>query len=230
MDRDQTSSSRDDSHQDGAPAFLWGLVGIMAVIELTLTAADAGMIGTPRWRWLAYGYGAFWQPLLSGELSPSFPGQVYSMFVTHAFLHGGLLHLLMNSVVILALGKMIAGRIGAGRTLLILLLAAIGGGVAFGMIATSTTPMIGASGAVFGLLGVWQAWDYRIRRRLQMPVRPLLSGIAALILVNALLYLYLQGGLAWEAHLGGWLVGVIAAATFARADMIATHRSGEPGD
>ncbi|MDW4496646.1 rhomboid family intramembrane serine protease [Sulfitobacter sp. D35] len=212
-----TSVSLSRDSQYGAPAFLWWLVGIMAAIELILAASDAGLLGLSGLRWVAFRFGAFWEPLLAGTLAPLFPGQTVTMFVTHAFLHGGLMHLLLNGVVLLALGKTVSARIGPARTLAVLLVSAVAGGAAFGLISTSTWPMIGASGAVFGLFGVWQAWQYEVSRRTGRPLQPVVNSVLALVVANILLAVVLSGGLAWEAHLGGWLAGCAAAMTFARA-------------
>ncbi len=202
--------------QIGAPVFLWWLVGVMALIEIVLSAADAGAIGSSEWRWIAFSYGAFWRPIFSGEMASVFSGQVVTMLISHAFLHGSLLHLAMNSAILLAIGKSIANRVGTRKTLMILLFSAIGGGTAFGLISTSNGPMIGASGVVFGLIGVWQVWDFSIRRRRNLRVTPVLNSVFALVFANLLLFFVLSGGLAWEAHLGGWLVGIASAASFAR--------------
>ena len=210
-------SNQCPEQQIGAPAFLWWIVGAICLVEFTLSAADAGFIGTSEWRWIAFTYGAFWQSLISGDALPMFSGQSVTMFVTYAFLHGGLIHLAMNSAVLLGLGKAVAGRVGRAKTTTILLLSAVGGAAAFGLISKSGTPMIGASGAVFGLLGVWQAWDYSARKQLNLPVTPVFSSVLGLVIVNVLLFVFMSGGLAWEAHLGGWLIGVAAAVTFARA-------------
>lgn len=215
--RRRTIDLNDDHNQKvGAPAFLWWIVGMMALIEFSLSAADAGVIGTPEWRWIAFTYGAFWQPLLYNDVGPVFSGHVVTMFITYAFLHGGIAHLLLNSVVLLALGKMVAGSAGAIKTTVILSFSAIGGAAAFGLISTSSAPMIGASGAVFGLIGVWQAWDYLMRQQLNLPITPVFSSVLAIAVANVLLAFVMRGGLAWEAHLGGWLVGAVAALTFAR--------------
>lgn len=203
----------------GAPGFLWALVGVMAAIELALYLSDVGLIGSRDWRWSAFQIGAFWQPLLSGEMAPIYSGQTILMFVTYAFLHGGIVHLAMNCVVLLALGKFSAARIGKGKTLLVLLLSAIGGGFTFGLITNSLAPMIGASGAVFGLIGLWQAWDYRVRQTLRLPLQPLVMAILALVAVNLVFFVILNGGLAWEAHLGGWLVGWVSGRSFARSSL-----------
>lgn len=205
--------------QTGAPGFLWALVGLMVAIELTLILSDAGLIGSKGWRWSAFQIGAFWQPLLSGEMAQTYPGQTILMFVTYAFLHDGIVHLAMNCVVLLALGKFSAARIGKGKTLLVLFLSAVGGGLAFGLLATSLVPMIGASGAVFGLIGLWQAWDYRMRQQSGLPLQPVVMAILALVAANLVFFIILDGGLAWEAHFGGWLVGWISGRSFARSNL-----------
>jgi membrane associated rhomboid family serine protease len=201
----------------GAPGYLWGLVGVMAVIEALLGLSDAGYLLPEGLRWSAFALGAFWQPLLSGQVAPIYPGQTVVMFISYAFLHGGLAHLALNSVVLLALGKLATVRIGMKRTLAVLALSAVGGALVFGLLSTGGVPMIGASGAVFGLLGLWQAWDYRVRKRMGQPLKPVLTTILALIVANVVFFVILSGGLAWEAHLGGWLVGWIAGQSFARS-------------
>ena len=201
----------------GAPGYLWALVGVLAAIEAVLAMSDAGLILPAGLRWSAFALGAFWQPLWSGQIAPIYPGQTVVMFLSYAFLHGGLAHLALNSVVLLALGKLATVRIGMTRTLAVLALSAVGGALVFGLLSTGGVPMIGASGAVFGLLGLWQAWDYRMRKRMGQPLKPVLTTILALIVANVVFFVILGGGLAWEAHLGGWLVGWIAGQSFARS-------------
>ena len=179
----------------------------MAVIELGLNLSEAGYLGSFNWRWPVFAVGAFWQPIFSGAMTPLYPGQRLVMLFTYAFLHGGILHFAINSVVLLSLGKFAAGRIGSTRTLLLLFLSAVGGGLAFGLLSHSDRPMIGASGAVFGLIGLWQAWDYQMRKEEGLSLRPVITAILGLAAANFFLFVILSGGLAWEAHLGGWLVG-----------------------
>ncbi|WP_288991921.1 rhomboid family intramembrane serine protease [uncultured Marinobacter sp.] len=197
--------------------FLWMIVGVMAAIELVLSLSSSGIIGTDNLRWPALVLGSFWQPVLSGALPPVYPGQIALLFVTHAFLHGGVMHLAMNSVILLSLGKFVSIHIGAAKTVLVLFLSAVGGAACFGLISSSSAPMIGASGVVFGLIGLWQAMDYRVRRRSKLPVRPVVMAFLGLVASNILIFVLLSGGLAWEAHLGGWIVGWISGQSFARS-------------
>ncbi len=211
-----TQSSPGQNLQPGAPRFLWTLVGVMSAIEIVLSLSEVGLFGSPNWRWSAFAVGAFWQPLLFGDIAQIYPGQRFFMFITYAFLHGGITHLALNSVILLSLGKLAAARMGAGGTLLVLFLSAVGGGIAFGVLSSGNIPMIGASGAVFGLLGLWQAWEFSMRRRAGLPLKPVVMVIMALVATNVVVFLMLNGGLAWEAHLGGWLVGWFSGRSFAR--------------
>jgi Rhomboid family. len=122
----------------------------------------------------------------------------------------------MNGVILLSLGKVIGEKVGALRTYLLFGASAIAGGAAFGLISMSSGPMIGASGAAFGFLGIWNAWDFQRRKALGLSLRPILNMILGLAIANLALFVFLQGGLAWEAHLGGYLMGWAAAFTFAR--------------
>ncbi|MCI2395585.1 rhomboid family intramembrane serine protease [Aliiroseovarius sediminis] len=202
--------------QAGAPGFLWWLVGIMTAIEVILSLSDTGVFGGQGLRWPAFVLGAFWQPVLAGTVPPVYPGQTVAMFISYAFLHGGLAHLAMNSVVLLSLGKFVSAQVGVARTLLVLFLSAVAGAACFGLLSSSAAPMIGASGAVFGLVGLWQAIDYRMRRRAGLSLQPILRAILGLIAANIALLVILSGGLAWEAHLGGWIAGWLAGQSFAR--------------
>ncbi len=190
------------------PLVLWLLVGGMGLIEAVLSGADAGLIGAPDWREIAFDYGAFWPGLWRGTLAPLYPGQPYAMFLSHAFLHGGMLHYAMNATILLALGKFISERIGPARMLAVFVISAVAGGVVFQLLAAGPGPMIGASGAGFGFLGLWQYWEARARLRLRLSLRPVWSVVIALALANVALLVAFNGGLAWQAHLGGFLAGI----------------------
>ncbi|MCI5048512.1 MAG: rhomboid family intramembrane serine protease [Aquisalinus sp.] len=190
------------------PRALWVLIGAMAVIELFLTGSDRGLVGNPEWRGIAFLYGAFWDPLTNGIAEPVFSLQPYTMYLTHAFLHADLFHLLMNSVILLSIGKLVAEQAGVNAMLLLFVVCAIGGGIGFALLADTTIPAIGASGAVFGFLAVWQYWDGVIRQARGLSLKPVFQTIIGLIILNIVLALWMQGGLAWQAHLGGFVAGL----------------------
>lgn len=215
--------SRNDQTHDPLPPQLLALVGLMALIELALSAADRGWLGATDWRQVAFAYGAFWTPVLDGTVTPLFPGQSFTMFLSHAFLHGGLFHLTMNAVILLSLGKFVSQQAGAWPMLLLFFASAVAGGLGFGLLSATPAPMVGASGAVFGFLGLWQYWEFRIRRRRGLPLRPVFATFGGLVAINVVLAVALQGALAWQAHLGGYVAGVALGPLMTR---FARHRAG----
>jgi rhomboid protease GluP len=188
-----------------APILLW-IVGICAVLETAFTLLGMPPISLNALRNTAIMHGAFWPGLLVDWL-PIFPGQRMTMFVTHAFLHGGFLHMLFNMLILLHLGREAVIRLGPRGFLLVYLLCAVGGGALYGLLATSNAPMLGASGAVFGLFGTSMYWDLQRRRFLRAPLQPVLRMGFGLIVMNVVLFFLVDGMLAWQAHLGGFLAG-----------------------
>lgn len=194
------------------------LVAVIAAIEVVLSLADQGWLGDPSLRSRALCAGGFWSAL--GPNAPFaqlcgapagrlFALQPVTMYVTHAFLHGSLLHMVMNMTILLALGRFVGDRYGNGAVLPVFALSAIGGGAVFGLLATPDFPMVGASGAVFGFLGVWIVWDWRRHQRAGVSPSPVVRRAAVLVGLNVVLYVGLGGMLAWQAHLGGFLAGLL---------------------
>ncbi len=190
---------------------LIALVGATVLPELVLVLADQGLIGSARWRPLAWQYGGFWAGVLHGW-RPNFAAQPVTMFVTHAFLHAGPGHMIGNAVTLAALGPAVIARFGARGFLAVYAAAVLGGGLAFGLLSSSPAPMVGASGAIFGLVGAW-TWMQAADRAaagagpvaVALRVLGIVAGLAAL---NLGMWLLADGVLAWETHLGGFLAGV----------------------
>ena len=132
-----------------APAVL-ALIILTCLPELILLAADYGIIGSARWRPLAYQYGAFWAGIWHGW-TPNYAAQAWTMSLTYALLHGGPGHLAGNMATLLGLGRIVVDRAGQSRFLLLYLISTLGGALAFGLMTISPSPMVGASGALFGL-------------------------------------------------------------------------------
>jgi rhomboid protease GluP len=196
------------------------IVGLVALPELVLILADLGLIGSARWRPLAWQYGGFWTGLLR-DWRPSFAAQPVTMFLTHAFLHAGPGHMIGNLGALVAIGAPVLARFGTRGFLAVYAAAILGGGLAFGLTSASPAPMVGASGAIFGLLGAW-TWMQRADRA-RDGARPWAVGLrvmgiaAALVLLNLVMWLLADGVLAWETHLGGYLAGLGMAALLAPA-------------
>lgn len=183
-----------------------GLIILCCAVELALQAADRGLIGTTLWRSLAYQNGAFWTGLL-GNWRPNYALQPYLMFFTYAFLHAGLSHLIGNMLTLLFLGAIVQDRGGWRWFLLIYGLSALGGAAVFGLLNSDPHPMVGASGALFGLAGAWQVWDWSDQYKLGAPIWTFGRILLGFALLNLLVWWGMDGQLAWETHLGGFLVG-----------------------
>lgn len=198
-----------------APALLLlgGLVLICLAVEGTLLGADWQLWGSPRWRLMAYQYGGFWTGLLL-DWQPNYALQPVTMFLTYAFLHAGPGHLLGNMLTLAGLGVRLAQQVGAWALGLLCALSAIGGGLAFALLVPTPVPMVGASGALFGLAGAWVIQDRQDRRRAGLRDRSLWI-VLLLVLLNLGLWVMQDGQLAWQAHLGGGLTGMACAAAYA---------------
>ena len=190
---------------------LWGLILLPVVIETLLQAADFGLGGSPLLRGFAYQNGAFWAGLLH-DWRPNYPGQPLAMFLSYAVLHDGAGHLAGNMLTLWLLGRRLLQKIGTRNFLSLYLISAIGGGAGFGLLSQSPHPMVGASGALFGLAGAAIWLEATERRRLGIPLWPIGGVILGLIMLNALMWLALGGILAWQTHLGGFVTGVLVCA------------------
>lgn len=150
--------------------------------------------------------GGFWPGMLSGG-PVLYPGQGITMFASSAFLHGGLTHLAMNMIGLVWLGPIIVNRLGVRAFWPVAGLSALGSGLCFALLSHSTTPMVGASGVIFGLLGVVAIWDLMDRIDRRASLRPLMQHALVFLALNVALTLLSQGVIAWQAHLGGLVAG-----------------------
>jgi membrane associated rhomboid family serine protease len=123
--------------------------------------------------------------------------------ITSAFLHGSFLHIAFNMYVLFALGPTLERILGHGRFIILYLLAALGGSVASYMFSDIRTVSVGASGAIFGLMGALVVAG----RRLRYDVRQVLI----LLVINVVIG-FLAPGIDWRAHLGGLITGAIVSA------------------
>ncbi len=186
------------------------LVALCVLVELVLLGSDRGLWGRDEWRQLAYQNGGFWIGLLQ-NWQPNYQAQPYLMFVTYSFLHAGLAHLLVNMLTLLALGRIVIDRIGPSRFLLLYAVSAAGGALGYAALASTYQPMVGASGALFGLAGALMAWEYVDRFNADERLWPVLRSIVFLIVLNLVLWWAMDGRLAWQTHLGGFVAGWILA-------------------
>lgn len=186
------------------------LITLCCLVELALLLGEWGLIGTPRLRQQAYEYGGFWPGILAGW-RPNYPAQPVAMFLSYGFLHGGPGHLVVNMITLWSLGRGVVARVGGRGFVVLYGLAVVGGALGYAALAQTAQPMVGASGALFGLAGGLLAWAYIDRFTAEQTLWPVLRVVLFLIALNLAMYWAMDGHLAWQTHLGGFVAGWVAA-------------------
>lgn len=128
--------------------------------------------------------------------------------VSSMFVHQGWVHLGMNMLSLWWIGVPVESRLGRTRYLLTYFTCGIAGSAASYASLQPYGSSLGASGAIFGLLGVLAVLAYRERLNLQ----PLITVIA----LN-LVFSFTASGISWEAHVGGLVAGLILGVALAYA-------------
>ncbi|HWQ15789.1 MAG TPA: rhomboid family intramembrane serine protease, partial [Roseiflexaceae bacterium] len=136
-----------------------------------------------------------------------FQGGEYYRFLTAMFLHGGPTHILFNAWALYALGFEAERIYGTARFLAVYFLAGLAGGAA--SYALNPFPSVGASGAIFGLIGALAAFYYTARGVLGGIARQQLGSLLFVILINIGLGLA-SPNIDNNAHIGGLLAGGLA--------------------
>ncbi|MGC1374781.1 MAG: rhomboid family intramembrane serine protease [Anaerolineales bacterium] len=158
------------------------------------------------------------------------PATAWITIFTAMFLHGGWFHILSNMWVLFIFGDNIEDRLGRSRYLIFYLLSGVAAGLLESFVLPgSSVPMIGASGAIAGVLGAYLVLYPHARIASLVPILFIFTIIdvpAAIFLlfwfVSQLFsgWLTLQGstgaGIAWWAHVGGFIFGMLAVNLFAR--------------
>jgi len=126
--------------------------------------------------------------------------------LTAMFVHGGFIHLALNMLALWMLGQSLEPMLGRARFLALYLISGLGGSVMVAVLAPSTAT-VGASGAIFGLM----ASLLIIGRHIGANV----TGLLVILGVN-FAFGFFVGGIAWQAHLGGAVVGALLALILTR--------------
>lgn len=159
--------------------------------------------------------------------------------VTAAFLHSPstILHIVFNMLCLWQIGPYLESLLGRVRFILLYFVSAIGGSAGVLLLAAPPpaatspsvavavapgwfTPVVGASGAVFGLFGALLVLNRHLGRST--------AGIGITILINAAFSFFFPG-ISWQAHLGGFLTGLACAGVIAASTSPSRHRYAVPG-
>ena len=156
-------------------------------------------------------------------IAPDFTDQLYGLLAqanllvvegewwrifTPVFLHAAPFHIFFNMWALYQLGPLLEQRLGPAAYLgLYFACAGIGGVFAY-LLGGQGDILVGASGAIFGLFGIW--FHTAIRARGTAWGRSLLGNLGLVLLLNAALpFIYRQ--ISWQGHLGGFLAGLLIA-------------------
>lgn len=128
-------------------------------------------------------------------------GEWYRL-LTSAFLHQQIWHIGFNMLGLWFLGPPLEAALGRARFLALYLISALAGSTLTYLLAAQNQLTLGASGAVFGLFGATAV----LMRRMRYDMRP----IAVLLAIN-LVFTFTWANIAWQAHIGGLVVGAVIA-------------------
>jgi len=149
--------------------------------------------------------GALFPPAIAKTTLP----QHYQFWrlITAMFLHAGILHLALNMYALYLFGYLIENAFGVGRFIAIYFVTGFLASVTSFAFGPVLEVGVGASGAIFGLLGAWVAYNYR--RRASAMAAAQLQWALILIALNTILAVSFPG-IDWRAHIGGLVAGVAA--------------------
>jgi membrane associated rhomboid family serine protease len=202
------------------PVITWALIAVNCAVFLVEEGLDPVELERFLFRFALVPARAY-QPHLFGDAASA--PEVYLTFVTNMFLHGGWLHLILNMWTLWVFGPAVEDRFGPGRYL--------GFYLACGVLAsathaafhpTSIVPALGASGAISGVLGAHVRLFPFARLVVAVPIifvpiffempASVFAGLWFLMQVLqgtvGLFLPALAGGIAWWAHIGGFVAGL----------------------
>jgi rhomboid protease GluP len=181
----------------------FGLITVCVLVYL-LIALQGAREGVP------LSVGLVQQPgdvLNLGALVPALVAEgEWWRLVTSAFLHSGFVHLGMNMLSLYFLGSFAEISFGRSRFLALYFISGIGGGLAYLYFGPFNAPAVGASGAIFGLLG--GVFGFAIRRGTFSTRNPVISQLLVLTAINLFLGATIPN-VSNTAHIGGLIGGIV---------------------
>ncbi|MGH7824100.1 MAG: rhomboid family intramembrane serine protease [Candidatus Binatia bacterium] len=177
-------------------------------------------------------------PLGDGLVCVTDPGRQTSHLLTSMFMHGSWMHLLGNMWFLWIFGNNIEDSMGRLRFIVFYLVCGLA--AAFAQIVAnpgSAIPMVGASGAISGVMGAYLLLYPRVRVYAMVPLGFFLTSVALPAWVMLGYWFLIQfvsgladiggdmGGVAFWAHIGGFVAGLALVKLFARSDYISAHRA-----
>ena len=132
--------------------------------------------------------------------APSVTNGQWWLLFTAGFLHGSIIHLLFNVYILWVIGSQLESIVGKTKFIIIYFISLLGGSLASYLFSPFGSYSIGASGAIFGLMGAMLIVG--TKRNLDI------SQITTLVVINVVIGFVLSG-IDWRAHLGGLAAGAV---------------------
>jgi membrane associated rhomboid family serine protease len=177
-------------------------------------------------------------PMGEGLVCLTDPGRQTPHILTSMFLHGSWMHLLGNMWFLWIFGNNVEDAMGRLRFVAFYLLTGVAAALAqVALNPASAVPMVGASGAISGVMGGYIVLYPHVRVFMLVPLGFILTSMAWPAWMMLGYWLLLQfvsgltvigregGGVAFWAHFGGFVAGVVAVKLFARSDYLAQHQA-----
>jgi membrane associated rhomboid family serine protease len=216
---------RDNIDARTLPIVTWILIGINVAIFILELSLDAVALDQ-----LAQTFGMIPARLnLDEPLTLLQEPRVLLTLVTSQFLHAGWLHLISNMWILFIFGDNVEDLMGKGRYLVFYLLSGVAANLTQAFVfPESTIPAVGASGAIAGVLGAYILLfpHARVMTMVIIFLFPWLIQIPAIVFLGVWFILQLysglvavndgMGGIAWWAHIGGFVFGLATVFLFAR--------------
>jgi len=143
----------------------------------------------------------------SGRFVPGVSDGAFWQLLTSAFTHLDLWHIGFNMVALWVLGPQLEMVLGRVRFLAVYLLSALSGSAMVYWLSGANVPTIGASGAIFGLMGALLVLAYKVRGDY--------SQLLLWIGLNFVITVVGRAFISWQGHLGGFLGGLVLAGVIA---------------
>jgi membrane associated rhomboid family serine protease len=187
------------------------LLALMAagyVLEIVAGGAGSLLTGPNVFDLVRLGASVGVAQLPDGDIVGIATGQEWRM-LTAIFLHGGIFHLLMNAYALWIFGPVVEAELGRARFLAIFLVTGLCASAASYALSPIGTPRVsvGASGAIFGVVGAFVAYNYRHRELAIAAAR--LRGLVPFLILNVI-FSFSISFIDWRAHLGGFVAGLVA--------------------
>ncbi len=177
-------------------------------------------------------------PVGEGLVCLTDPGRQVSNVFTSMFLHGSWLHLLGNMWFLYLFGNNVEDSMGRGRFIAFYLLSGVAAALLqVGLDPAAAVPMVGASGAISGVMGGYLVLYPHVRVYTLVPVGFFMMSVALPAWTMLIYWFVLQllggvtlmagtrgGGVAFWAHVGGFMAGLVLVKLFARRDYVEQHR------